>query len=361
MDKVSIVIPVYNAEKNLKTCLDSIVGQTYLELEIIIINDGSTDNSKKICEYYSAKDSRIIFRTIDNNGVSNARNIGISLATGKYLTFVDSDDYLESDAIAKMISLRNEKDADWVIFSRFEHYVDENRVGEYVVQPQDIIIEEDQNRLKIIMQKYLQNEFFCEVWNHLYVTNIIKQNKIEFCKELKIGEDKLFNLLYMLFAKYITVSNQKLYHYVIYSNSTMGDLRTKFYLFADSYLNIAYEFNKYIQTNNMSQEIKNRAPFIYVGLMHQVYYQKKLRHLYDTFHELSMTNNNKKFFISFCKNAIRNKDNIKYYYNISSNGKEHMGDEIIKETILSLKAANKIKFYAYFSYIKIMGKLKRGY
>lgn len=102
MEKVSVIVPVYNGEEYLRRCLDSIVKQTYKELEIILVNDGSKDNSLKIMEEYAKKDKRIIIIDKKNEGVSVARNTGIKKATGKYVTFVDCDDYLDLDMINKL-------------------------------------------------------------------------------------------------------------------------------------------------------------------------------------------------------------------------------------------------------------------
>ena len=97
MKKISIIIPVYNTAKYLKRCLDSVLAQSYKDFEMVIINDGSTDNSLSICESYAQKDERIEILNLQHNGVSNARNNGISKAKGEFICFVDSDDKIEKD------------------------------------------------------------------------------------------------------------------------------------------------------------------------------------------------------------------------------------------------------------------------
>jgi glycosyltransferase involved in cell wall biosynthesis len=113
--KVTIIVPVYNVEKYLKKCLDSLINQTYKNLEIIVIDDGSTDSSGKICDEYSANDDRIIVIHQKNSGCSVARNNGLDRVTGSYLTFVDSDDYLEENAIERFIEIAIKEKADMVI------------------------------------------------------------------------------------------------------------------------------------------------------------------------------------------------------------------------------------------------------
>lgn len=356
--KVSIIIPVYNAEKYLKRCLDSIINQSYQELQIILIDDGSSDASKDICDEYALRDKRICAKHICNSGVSFARNIGIECASGEYLTFVDSDDWLEEDAIMQMVELCESKKAQMVAFSRYEEHITQNCVDEYLLQNKDFSITNEMERLRVILQHYLQNEMFCEVWNHLYLTRIIKENEITFCKDLKYGEDKLFNLLYLLFVKEISTSNEKTYHYSIYDSSTMGEDRNKFFLFSDTYLRIAYELNNYAIKRNISNELFDNFCLIYVGLMHQVYYQKNIKDLFETFHGLLCNNANSKFFQEFCNDALQKKKLIKKYYNIPNQCKEHMGDQIIRETYLSIKARNYFEFCILNFLLKIRKKIE---
>ena len=103
---ISIIVPVYNAERVLHYCLDSILAQTYSDFELILIDDGSKDNSGKICDEYAAKDNRVTVRHIENQGVSHARNFGIELAVGEYILFIDSDDFVNNQYLEKLINLK---------------------------------------------------------------------------------------------------------------------------------------------------------------------------------------------------------------------------------------------------------------
>ena len=104
-EKISVIIPVYNVENQLQTCLDSVLGQTYQNLEIILINYGSIDNSDAICRSYAARDSRILYFKKDNGGLSDARHIGIRQAKGAYVTYVDAEDWVESTYLEELIRL----------------------------------------------------------------------------------------------------------------------------------------------------------------------------------------------------------------------------------------------------------------
>ena len=110
--KISVVIPIYNAEEYLEECLESVVGQTLRDIEIICINDGSTDNSAKICEKYAKKDKRIIFVSTENKGPGAARNTGLGFAKGEFIGFVDSDDWIDLDFYEKLYTAAVETDAD---------------------------------------------------------------------------------------------------------------------------------------------------------------------------------------------------------------------------------------------------------
>ena len=115
MPKVSIVVPIYNVEKYLEQCIDSIINQTLKEIEIILVDDGSPDNCPQICDDYVKKDSRIKVVHKTNGGLSSARNAGIEIATGDYIGFVDSDDYIELDMYEKMYNIAIENNVDFVM------------------------------------------------------------------------------------------------------------------------------------------------------------------------------------------------------------------------------------------------------
>ncbi|MCC9935333.1 glycosyltransferase family 2 protein, partial [Streptococcus agalactiae] len=116
MDKVSIIIPVYNVQSFLNECIESVLAQTYSNLEIILVNDGSTDNSGDICDYYSEIDGRIFVFHKNNGGLSDARNYGISRATGDYIYLLDSDDYLyKEDAIERMVEFSEKYNSEIVL------------------------------------------------------------------------------------------------------------------------------------------------------------------------------------------------------------------------------------------------------
>ena len=162
MVKVSIIVPVYNVEKYLSTCLDSLINQTLTDIEIICVNDGSTDSSLAILKDFANKDSRIKILDKQNEGVSVARNLGIEVATGQYLMFVDSDDYLIENACEKALNIIEYDGSDICIFAHYD-LVDEKLVKSGVNK--DIIKAQKQN--KYLVQD-LQPKFFDYKFNKTY-------------------------------------------------------------------------------------------------------------------------------------------------------------------------------------------------
>ncbi len=132
-DLISIIVPVYNVEKYLRKCIDSIVNQTYKNLEIILVDDGSTDDSGKICDEFAEKDGRIKVIHKENGGLSSARNAGLEIAAGKYLGFVDSDDYIAQDMYESMYAAINEFDADIACCGRYDVYDDKPMKKSFVM------------------------------------------------------------------------------------------------------------------------------------------------------------------------------------------------------------------------------------
>lgn len=215
-DLITIIIPVYNVEKYLKKCLDSIINQTYKNLEIILIDDGSIDNSPKICDEYAIKDKRIKVIHKRNAGVSSARNDGLNKATGQYLIFVDSDDYIELNMVEKIYNNTKKYNTDLYLFN---YYTIENKVkrkGSTLKTP-------SKNLTKKEFYNYLfSNQYYCGyICNKLFKTSTI--GKIRFQKDVHLLEDLLFisqvaencNNFYYDYDEY-------LYNYVIREESALN-------------------------------------------------------------------------------------------------------------------------------------------
>lgn len=211
MSKVSVIIPVYNVEKYLRQCLDSVVNQTLKDIEIICINDCSPDNSLSILEEYAENDNRIkIINLEKNGGLGNARNVAMQEVTSDYIMFLDSDDWLELNACELAYNHIKNRDNDFVFFNLFNYY---ESTGKIVP---------DFNKTKSFYEHFAENTFSPNeidfpflgnafAWLKIYKKNFLLDNKIEFC--LTPFEDQVFNLKIFLYAKSISILNVPLYYY----------------------------------------------------------------------------------------------------------------------------------------------------
>lgn len=208
-DLVSIVVPVYNVENYLRKCLDSIIGQTYENIEIIIVNDGSTDNSLDICEEYKKKDDRIIIISKENGGLSDARNKGIDIAKGKYITFIDSDDYVDLEFISIMVSNIEKNNSDISIISHRVIYpntiIDKSTKEEYVSGPEDILE-------RMLYDRGID----VSAWAKLYKTSLFEHIRYPVGR---LYEDSATTYKLIDNAKIISVKSVPLYNYVVRENS----------------------------------------------------------------------------------------------------------------------------------------------
>lgn len=207
---VSIIVPIYNAEKNLRRCVDSILNQTYKEFEVILMDDGSSDASGQICDEYALQDSRIKVVHKENSGVSDTRNQGISMAKGKYIQFLDSDDWITPDATASLVRGITENACDMVI-ADFYRVINE-RVS------QKGAIEEDglMDRL-LFATNMMQNPadfYYGVLWNKLYKRSVIEEYQLRMDSEISWCEDFMFNLEYIRHIQSIYVLKIPIYYYV---------------------------------------------------------------------------------------------------------------------------------------------------
>ncbi len=213
MKKVSIIIPIYNAEKYLKECLASIKNQTYKNIEVLMINDGSTDNSENICKEFLS-DERFNLINKENGGVSSARNVGISKSTGEYILFVDSDDWCEKDLLMKTVG--DENNYDIIFFDYFKSYQDKEQKIELNLQ-KNIDIKKE-----IIVNKFIGGY----LWNKIFNANIIRNENLKFSKEISYCEDLIFVIEYIKYINSLNYVREPLYHYRIRKSSISNDFNS---------------------------------------------------------------------------------------------------------------------------------------
>lgn len=203
---ISIIVPIYNAEKYLNKCIDSLVNQTKKEIEIILINDGSTDNSERIIKEY--KDKRIKYFKNKNQGIGKTRNFGIEKAEGKYIMFLDSDDYLDKAACEKMYNKAENDNLDIVMCDFYKEYDNGNIEEIRTITFKNSSLKDNPD----IITEYLSP------WAKIYSSEMIKKNNIKFVENLKY-EDAPFVIETLCCAKKIGKVDECLNYYLIHSNS----------------------------------------------------------------------------------------------------------------------------------------------
>lgn len=231
---VSIIVPVYNAQDSVARCLESICNQTYTSLEIIVMNDGSTDDSLAICQAAAQKDDRILVVDKNNTGVADTRNCALLLTQGKYIQFVDSDDLLEPEYTAQLVHAAEEHQADMVISpywmvipynsTKSGHTIEtlQNQLGleseekepevhEYGFLPEGVY-DRDTYARRVMQQP--ASFYYSVLWNKLYRRDLILEHQLSFTKEVRWAEDLIFNMGYLEHANVFVSIPTAGYHYI---------------------------------------------------------------------------------------------------------------------------------------------------
>ena len=229
---VSIIVPVYNAEKYLSSCIESILNQTYSEFELFLINDGSSDSSGEICDFYAKKDERIKVIHNENHGVSYTRNNGLQLAKGEYIIFCDADDQYKKDYIMKMLNAVLDSNADLVICNYSylrgisEKPICNRNTGEI-----------DKN--EVYQRIFIDNTIGGFVWNKLFKKSLL--NGLNFDEHMQICEDTYFLCSYLKKANKIYYLGESLYLYRLHLDNTIFNIQNMFDINGNLKYAIVYE------------------------------------------------------------------------------------------------------------------------
>lgn len=219
---VSVIVPVYNTERYLSKCIDSIINQTYRNIEIILVDDGSLDNCGKICDEYAGRDKRIKVMHKKNGGVSSARNCGLDIASGEYVFFVDSDDYVELDAIESFLTMKKSD----LIISKGYMYDNGKKIA----------IQNNIEKNKTVSDAKYKEKIFHDIllgkispgpFAKIYKRNIIEKYNLRFDTDLKIGEDTIFTFVFCSHATSFSEIDKYTYNYILNSNSVSKDCSEK--------------------------------------------------------------------------------------------------------------------------------------
>ena len=210
MPLVSIIVPVYKAEKWLHRCVDSILAQTMTDFELLLIDDGSPDKSGEICDEYAAKDNRVRVFHKENGGVSSARNLGLDNATGEWISFIDADDWVETEYLA---GLTEKLDADMIL-------------GGVKMSDGSIYKMDDNLYVNKLVGNYLELYLFkvelLSPWGNLLRNDILKSNQIRFDERIHYAEDRVFNREYLLYCNSIRTISENDYNYLVDVEQIIG-------------------------------------------------------------------------------------------------------------------------------------------
>lgn len=256
---VSIIVPAYNVENYIDRCIESIIAQTYTDIEILIVDDGSTDSTWSHIHSFAEKDQRIRGFKRENAGVSSARNFALSQMKGQYVQFVDADDYLRKDAVETLVNAIESSDASWVNcqYNRIDE--NNNPLDEYGFTKGLKKTETPEERFHFIRDELLEYYVGYEVWNKLYLASIIMDNRITFDEECHLGEDLEFNICYSFYAASINCIEDRLYYYLVRSNSAMENAKS-----------FSYNFKEHLA---LSKGIESRFSEVFNGDIKNKYYQ----------------------------------------------------------------------------------------
>lgn len=288
---VSIVVPLYNTEKYIAKCIESILEQTYMDWELILIDDGSTDCSGDICLAYEKQDKRIHYYYQSNRGVSSARNSGIVRAIGEYIYFMDSDDVAEKNLLEKAMYYINKEKLD-LLFFNIRSIAEQ---GEGYWNPPVLTgkfeLKNDYQRLKFVMDEFLNFSLYYSCCNKIYVSTIIHANNIFFDEDVAIGEDIGFNLQYLFAVSKIQGIPDVLYQYWKREDSAMSKDSPNVFWFKD----FSHMLENVRQHVNKQRISSRKFNLIFIKTMDNQYCKRTYRmQLKPYIKEIS----NKKFFIA---------------------------------------------------------------
>lgn len=234
MPRYSFIVPVYRVEKWLVQCIDSILSQEIMDLELILVDDGSPDSSGAICDEFAAKDSRVSVIHKENGGVSKARNIGIEVSSGKYIIFVDSDDWIECCLLKYVDAFVD--DFEIVYYGHKNYCMDGDIVSYHPYSISCCNKEEMENGIVHLKYNSSKFEYFGYTWNKVFRSEIIKKNNIKFIEGLTLREDELFTMEYCQQISSLHVVSESLYNYRFMNNglSVTEKSSAEILLFADN-------------------------------------------------------------------------------------------------------------------------------
>lgn len=339
MIKISVIVPVYNAEKYLDRCIESIRSQTLQDIEIILINDGSKDDSLNLCKRYAKEDNRIKVINKINGGPSETRNVGIDLANGEYITFVDSDDWIDCNMFENLYNKINKTNCNIIISNYFRNYLDREECIKLDIKQEYLEKEEIKKQLifPLIGKDNLvtgQNSIlgFCSPWGKLFKRELLLKEGVKFNKDLFIGEDLLFNIELLSKVNCVIIDENAYYHYFNNASSILNSYKQDFW---NIYIKLIKEIEEYLNKNNYKNEIGDRFTIMKLdGITKAIFNECKSTNEKNIYKRI-------KYIDDICKDEVT-RNTLKEIDNIKLDFKRKIGKVLIKYNISTI-------LYVYYS------------
>lgn len=259
MPRVSVIIPVYQVEPYLAKCLDSVLGQSFEDMEIILVNDGSKDGSPRIMAEYALRDSRIRLVHKENGGLSSARNAGLDLAEGTYIAFLDSDDTAEPEWLESTVRAAEETRADQVLYN-YCKVSDGKKEGPYLSFPRETLDLEKIGLSTYLYRYWMPYVHGQEAWSKLYRRDLIEKHRLRFAPNRDIfAEDTLFSAMYLMHTRKIAALPQPFINYLQRGDSLMGQGKPQL---AERLMCLSVRLCSYARETGRWEEIKNVLPVL---------------------------------------------------------------------------------------------------
>lgn len=269
--KVSIIIPIYNVAEFIDECIESAHKQTYRNIEIILVDDGSPDDSGKRCDAWAKRDDRIKVIHKINGGLSSARNAGLDVATGEYIYFLDGDDFIKEDLLENVIS-QMEQGFDMVSFSYEALYEDGNIQPVLYNKYGSFEFQDERAKCEFLIQFVANGRIGWEAWTRVFKRDIIEQNRLRFADNRKIfAEDLYFSLCYCFHANNVKCIEKAFYYYRKRESSIMGQENTR--LNVNRINELGKEVLQYYVQHSASEYILNNFPAIHFVVVNNIIFE----------------------------------------------------------------------------------------
>ena len=289
---VSVIVPVFNDEKRIARCIESVINQSYSNFELLIIDDGSKDSSARIANNFALKDGRIKLISSSNKGPSSARNIGIRKSIGEFIFFLDSDDYLENYSLEPLVDKILGKKNDLVIgdFISINNQKIQSKNSSYFSKSTNLNIIETNNYVSLYLKRPNKYPLFVYSWGRIFKSSIIKTNNVFFNEKLRTFEDVDFNFRYLIWVNNIFFLKKVVINHIISNNFSSETMRipenpSQFFGFKESLQSVHGYLSKFNINNRIGDEIAHAyvsytiIQIIRLSLQHSVKTDKVIRKL----------------------------------------------------------------------------------